>query len=238
MAMSRAKEATDVQLRAIIQWLDPSWAGKWPLMLAPYPLLAEDRDRIQARLTDLSTTKQERDPQEVVESHKGGLMYPQIEAIREALAHIPDSNQIERDAAIQALKTLYATIEVQGARIIQLNNMIPLDERGDPATQEYVDALLRRPRVPSRDEVSWILTTWEVPQAEHDWLAQGPRARYVLEIWEGLRSLMPENHMAEAWMSRANDNPLFKGEPPVKLLLRADGLPAIHALVMGRLNGW
>ncbi len=66
----------------------------------------------------------------------------QFQLIRDALALCPDSKA--REAALASLQTIFATGEVMGARILQLNNMIPLDERGQPATQEYVDALLKR----------------------------------------------------------------------------------------------
>lgn len=160
----------------------------------------------------------------------------QIENIKQALLTVPDS-ATQADALLD-LETLKSTLEVQGVRILQLNNMIPLDERGNPATQEYVDALLCRPRIPSSEEVRWILNAWGVPESEHGWLSEGLRARYVLEVWECLRALMPEARMAESWMSRPNDNSLFRGEPPLKVLLRPEGLGAIHALLMGRLNNW
>ncbi len=74
--------------------------------------------------------------------------YLQIKSIRKALDLLPDKRKAQREAAIHALRSLLATIEVQGVRIIQLNNMIPLDEVGQPATQEYLDALLKRPPLP------------------------------------------------------------------------------------------
>jgi hypothetical protein len=85
-------------------------------------------------------------------------MYPQIETIRKALALLPDEEKVHREEAMHALKTLYATLEVQGARIIQLNNMIPLDEVGHPATQEYLDALLQRPPLPQAPPVPCLAT--------------------------------------------------------------------------------
>ena len=73
-------------------------------------------------------------------------MIEQFKTIRAALRCIPAKQASKRHAALKALSILAAIIHVQDVRILQLNNMIPLDEVGNPATQEYIDALLSRPR--------------------------------------------------------------------------------------------
>ena len=68
----------------------------------------------------------------------------QFPVIREALALV--SEPATRKAALAALGQVETTMEFLGVRVDQLNAMLPLDERGNPATQEYVDELLQRPR--------------------------------------------------------------------------------------------
>lgn len=41
--------------------------------------------------------------------------------------------------------TIFATVEVMGARLLAFHEVMPRDERGEYASQEYVDSLLLRP---------------------------------------------------------------------------------------------
>lgn len=56
----------------------------------------------------------------------------QIERIAKSLDGLPAEKGAERIAALEALRTLHALIEVQGARIVQANAAILLDEFGKP----------------------------------------------------------------------------------------------------------
>ncbi len=164
-------------------------------------------------------------------------MKDQVERLRRALGTIPDEAQ--RDAALADLETLRATLEVQGARLAASHETWPRDERGEFATQEYVDALLRRPRIPEPHEVHWILEVWGVPSELFRGLTAGYGTRLVQEVWECLLALMPEGQAA-TWMGRPNDNQLFRGRAPVEKLMEEGrvGLAAIHHLLMGRVNNW
>ena len=73
------------------------------------------------------------------------MLEKETQTIKKALKLLPAG--AERQAALEALEILVATMEVQGVRILQLNGMIPIDELGNPATQQYLDDLLKRPRV-------------------------------------------------------------------------------------------
>ena len=66
----------------------------------------------------------------------------QLDWIRVALETLPDPSL--REAALKDLSDVVATMRLTDIRFTQLNGMIPLDERGNPATQAYVDALLDR----------------------------------------------------------------------------------------------
>ena len=160
----------------------------------------------------------------------------QIERLRQILETVRDERV--RAEALVDLDTLRATLEVQASRLIACHTEWPRDERGEFATQEYVDCLLRRPRVIEPQEVHWILEAWGVPSERFEEFAEGLGARMVQESWGCLMALMP-NGQAATWMSRPNDNELFGGQPPLgKLLDGQSGLAAIHHLLMGRMNNW
>ena len=161
----------------------------------------------------------------------------QIERLRQFLEGIRD--ELVRAEAMANLDALQATLEVQAARLVAFHETWPRDERGDYASQEYVDALLRRPRVPEPREVYWILKAWGVPLEYFPGLTAGYGARLIQEAWDCLLALMPDGQAA-LWMKTPNDNPLFRGQPPVGKLLEEGrvGLAAIHHLLMGRLDNW
>lgn len=160
----------------------------------------------------------------------------QIERLRLILGAVRDKRV--RAEAMTDLDTLRATLEVQAARLVACHETWPRDERGHFVSQEYVDALLRRPRIPEPHEVHWILEAWGVPSERFEEFAEGLGARMIQESWECMMALMP-NGQAATWMSRPNDNVLFGGQPPLgKLLDGPSGLAAIHHLLMGRMNNW
>ncbi len=51
------------------------------------------------------------------------------------------------------------------------------------------------------------------------------RISFVAGIYQALQRLLPE-HLANQWMSRANDHPLFGGRTPVEYAVRA-GIPGL-----------
>jgi len=54
------------------------------------------------------------------------------------------------------------------------------------------------------------------------------RISYVVGIYKALHILLPET-MADRWMTRPNDNPLFHGVAPVAYALRA-GIPGLQQI--------
>jgi hypothetical protein len=54
------------------------------------------------------------------------------------------------------------------------------------------------------------------------------RISYVVGIYKALHILLPET-MADQWMVRPNDNPLFNGVTPLTYALRA-GIPGLHQI--------
>ena len=160
----------------------------------------------------------------------------QIERLRQILEAVMDERV--RAEALADLEILRATLEVQGARLLASHETWPRDERGDFATQEYVDALLKRPRLPEPHEVHWILEAWGVAPEHYRGLTAGYGTRLIQEAWDCLLALMPYGQAA-SWMGMPNDNPLFQGQPPVNKLLEGRvGLAAIHHLLMARMNNW
>lgn len=45
------------------------------------------------------------------------------------------------------------------------------------------------------------------------------RLSYILGIFKGLRLIYSDNSLADSWLIRPNDNPLFGGHPPVQRML-------------------
>ena len=66
------------------------------------------------------------------------------------------------------------------------------------------------------------------------------RISYVLGIWKALRILIPDDRQAAAWVNRANDNPLFEGQPPIARLLRGRilDLADVRRLLDARRGVW
>jgi len=54
------------------------------------------------------------------------------------------------------------------------------------------------------------------------------RISFVVGIYEALQVLLPEE-MANQWMLRPNDNPLFRGRSPLEYAVRA-GIPGLHQI--------
>jgi hypothetical protein len=51
------------------------------------------------------------------------------------------------------------------------------------------------------------------------------RISYLVGIYKALHILLP-NELADQWMTRPNDNPLFRGRTPLDYVLR--GIPAMQ----------
>ena len=51
------------------------------------------------------------------------------------------------------------------------------------------------------------------------------RISYLVGIYKALHILLPDE-LADQWMTRPNDNPLFRGRPPLDYVLR--GIPAMQ----------
>jgi hypothetical protein len=51
------------------------------------------------------------------------------------------------------------------------------------------------------------------------------RISYLVGIYKSLHILLPDE-LADQWMTRPNDNPLFRGRPPLDYVLR--GIPAMQ----------
>ena len=76
-----------------------------------------------------------------------------------------------------------------------------------------------------------ILEGWGVPQDAWDGLLAGEGADQIHEIHDSLRVLLPIG-TANGWMARPNGQPMFGGESPMRKLLVAGGLSAIHRLLV------
>jgi uncharacterized protein (DUF2384 family) len=99
---------------------------------------------------------------------------------------------------------------------------------------------------------AWELTAEEqmrllgmtAPATYYKWRKQPParlspdmleRISYVLGIYKALQILVPDERLADAWVSRPNANPLFAGRPPKERML--SGLVADLYLVRSYLDG-
>ena len=51
------------------------------------------------------------------------------------------------------------------------------------------------------------------------------RISYLIGIYKALHILLPDD-LADKWMTQPNDNPLFRGQPPLDYILR--GIPAMQ----------
>ena len=52
------------------------------------------------------------------------------------------------------------------------------------------------------------------------------RISYLIGIYKGLHILFPDHPLADEWITRPNDNPLFRGQTPLDYMLR--GIPAME----------
>lgn len=75
-----------------------------------------------------------------------------------------------------------------------------------------------------------VLEGWGVPQEAWDGLLEGEGADQIHEIYDALRIILPLG-TANGWMGHPNDATLFGGEAPIRMLLEAGGLAAIHCLL-------
>jgi hypothetical protein len=66
------------------------------------------------------------------------------------------------------------------------------------------------------------------------------RISYLLGIWKALRTLIPDDAQAVAWVKNPNDNPMFEGRPPLERMLRGRvfDLADIKRLLMARIGTW
>ena len=78
-----------------------------------------------------------------------------------------------------------------------------------------------------------VLEGWGVPRLAWDGLLEGGGADQIREIHDALRILLPIG-TANGWMLRPNDQAMFGGESPMRVLLEGDGLVAIHHLLVGQ----
>lgn len=66
------------------------------------------------------------------------------------------------------------------------------------------------------------------------------RTSYILGIYKSLRILLPDQNLADKWITTPNDNPLFNGMPPMGRLVagRVDDLSVVrNFLDAQRLSG-
>jgi Protein of unknown function (DUF2384) len=52
------------------------------------------------------------------------------------------------------------------------------------------------------------------------------RISYIVGIYKALHILLPDD-LADRWITQPNDNPLFRGQPPVDYMVRA-GIPGLQ----------
>ncbi len=66
------------------------------------------------------------------------------------------------------------------------------------------------------------------------------RASYILGIYKSLQILLPDQTMADQWLSTPNDNPLFNGTTPLDRLLAGQvvDLAAIRYFLDAERGGW
>jgi len=62
------------------------------------------------------------------------------------------------------------------------------------------------------------------------------RLSYILGIYKALRVLVPDITLANSWLKHPNDDPFFKGQPPLKVMLGGQ-IGDLHR-VRAYLDGW
>jgi len=66
------------------------------------------------------------------------------------------------------------------------------------------------------------------------------RLSYIVGIYKALHILIPRADLADGWLRQANDAPLFKGQPPLGLLLDGSvaSLYRVRAYLDAQRGGW
>lgn len=66
------------------------------------------------------------------------------------------------------------------------------------------------------------------------------RASYILGIYKSLQILLPDNALADTWLSTPNDNPLFNGTAPLDRLLAGQvvDLASVRNFLDAQRGGW
>jgi len=66
------------------------------------------------------------------------------------------------------------------------------------------------------------------------------RASYILGIYKSLQILLPNPALADKWLLKPNDNPLFNGTPPLSRLLagQVTDLAAVRQHLDAERGGW
>ena len=79
-------------------------------------------------------------------------------------------------------------------------------------------------------------------QPEKAMLTRDPleRASYILSIYRDLQTLLPDQMLADQWLSTPNDNPLFNGTAPLDRLLAGQvvDLAVVLDFLNAELSGW
>lgn len=66
------------------------------------------------------------------------------------------------------------------------------------------------------------------------------RASYILGIYKSLQILLPDQTLADQWLSTPNDNPLFNGTAPIDRLLAGQvaDLATVRNFLDAERGGW
>lgn len=66
------------------------------------------------------------------------------------------------------------------------------------------------------------------------------RASYILGIYKSLQILLPDQALADRWLSKPNDNPLFNGTAPLDRLLAGQvvDLAVVRNFLDAERGGW
>ncbi len=66
------------------------------------------------------------------------------------------------------------------------------------------------------------------------------RASYILGIYKALQILLPDESIADAWLSGANDSPHFSDQPPLDRMLagQVTDLAAVRYFLDAERGGW
>ena len=66
------------------------------------------------------------------------------------------------------------------------------------------------------------------------------RASYILGIYKSLQVLLPDQVLADQWLSSPNDNPLFNGTVPLNRLLAGQvvDLAVVRNFLDAERGGW